>query len=109
MSKQDKEINHNFNIGDCVFVLNDYAIIPCLVIGIKSNPLYKSTIDTLPIIDKSTISYELIKIIRNRNSNAQVIYNVTLSEYNKYSYHSSKVYGNVDELLSDLKKTTEIP
>lgn len=107
MSKITKEINHNFNIGDCVFVLNNYAIIPCLVIGIESNPVYKSTINKIPSIDKNTISYKLLKIRKNRNNENQSVFEVSISEYDRYDYHSSKVYGSVNELLSDLEKTIE--
>ena len=107
MSKLTKEINHNFNIGDCVFVLDDYAIVPCLIIGIESNPVYTSTINKIPSIDKNTISYKLLKIRRNRNDKGQTVFEVSISEYDRYDYHSSKVYGSVDELLSDLEKTIE--
>lgn len=107
MSKITNEINHNFNIGDCVFILNDYAIRPCLVIGIESNPVYKSNINKTPSIDKNTISYKLVKIRKNRNNEGQIVFEVSNSEYDRYDYHSSKVYGSVDELLSDLEKTIE--
>ena len=107
MSKITKEINHNFNIGDCVFVLNNYAIVPCLVIGIESCPIYKPTVNKTPSIDKNTISYKLLKIRKNKNKEGRIIFEVGISEYDKYDYHSSKVYGSVDELLSDLEKTIE--
>lgn len=109
MSTQNKEINHEFNIGDIVYVLNDYAIMPGLVIGIESKPEYKLTIDEIPSIDKTTIIYRLIKLRRNKNKESKLIFEVSLSGYDEYSYHSSKVYANVGDLLSDLEKTTEIP
>lgn len=108
MSTQSKKINHKFNIGDYVFILHDYTIISCLIIGISCSPIYKPSINMPPTIDENTISYKLIKIIRSKNKNSQTTFNVTLSEYDRYDYHSSKVYKYVSDLLSDLEKTTEI-
>ena len=109
MSKITKEINHDFNIGDVVWILHDYAIIPCVIIGISCSPLYTEIIDGGECVDKNTIEYTLVKLRRHRNIDGLVMSMVSISDCNKYTYHSSKVYGIIDELLSDLKKTTEIP
>lgn len=107
MSKTTKEINHDFNIGDVVFMIKDNAIIPCVVIGITVGPIYDEKDSVFDLIDKETIRYTLIKIKKDFDKDSKPIFKVSSYEYDKYNYYCGYVYGSVDELLSDLEKTIE--
>lgn len=107
MSTQNKEINHNFNIGDVVFVLNEYTIIQCIIIGISCNTIYSKQYNPLDIIDKNTICYKLKRLLKFKETESIIAFEVTASQYDIYDYHSSKVYANVDNLLSDLRNSIE--
>ena len=107
MITKNKEVNHNFNIGDIAFVLNGYTIMQCIIIGISCNTTYSKEYNPLNIIDKTTICYKIKRLIKYKDEESKIVFEVSSSQYDIYDYHSNKVYANVDDLLSDLKKTIE--
>lgn len=107
MSKITKKINHNFNIGDVVYVLNEYTIVQSIIVGISCNTIYSKEYNPFNIIDKTTICYKVKKLLKYEDKESKIIFEVSSSQYDVYDYHSSKVYANVDDLLSDLRNSVE--
>ena len=107
MSKITKEINHNFNIGDVVFVIKDNVIVPCVVVSIFGCPTYDEKDSLFNLVNKGNTRYNLIKIKKDFDENSKPTFKVSSYEYDKYEYHCSYVYGSVDELLSDLRNSVE--
>ena len=107
MSEITKEINHDFNIGDVVFVIKDNIIVPCVVVGILGYPIYDKEDSVFNLVNKADTRYNLTKIKKDFDENSKPIFRLSSWEYDNYEYHCSRVYGNVDELLSDLEKTIE--
>lgn len=107
MSTQNKQINHDFNIGDIVFVIKDNAIIPCVVTSVIGCPIYEERDSIVNLVNKGNTKYNLIKIKKDFDENSKPIFKVSAYEYDKYEYHCSYVYGNVGELLLDLENTIE--
>lgn len=107
MSTITKEINHDFNIGDVVFVIKDNSIVPCAVVSVTGCPIYDEKDSLFNLVNKRETRYNLRKIKKDFDRNSKPIFKLSSWEYDNYEYHCSKVYGSVDELLSDLEMTIE--
>lgn len=107
MNKITNEINHDFNIGNVVFVIKDNVIVPCVVVSITGHPMYNAQDSVFNLVNKENTSYNLITIKKDFDENLKPTFRVSSNEYDKYEYHCGYVYGSVDELLSDLEKTIE--
>lgn len=107
MSTQNKEINHDFNIGDVVYILNEHTIIRSIIIGINCNTINSKESNPLNIIDKTTICYKVKALLKYKDKESNIVFEASSYPYDIYDYHSSKVYTNVDDLLSDLRNSIE--
>ena len=84
MNKLAKEINHNFNIGDIVFVIKDNAIIPCVVVSVIGCPTYDEKDSLFNLVNRKDTIYNLIKIKKDFDENSKPIFKVSSYEYDKY-------------------------
>lgn len=103
MSTQNKEINHNFEIGDIVYILKDYSIRKGIVTAIECSICTdKETSDTNNLLYKDTKCYTVCLITERDDK-----FSITSGTYYKDTYAYDKVYANVDDLLSDLRNSVE--
>lgn len=103
MSTQNKEINHDFKIGDIVYILKDYSIRKGIVTAIECSICTdKETSDTSKLFYKDTKCYTVCLITEIDDK-----FSITSGTYYKDSYNYNKVYANVDDLLSDLRNSVE--
>lgn len=111
MSTQNKEINHNFNIGDVVYILKDYSIrkgivtaMECSICTDKETPYIEDIIYCDSKVYTVCLITEHQKIgVEGIEQNFVIKSNTDYK--NKYNY--DKVYANVDNLLSDLRNSVE--
>lgn len=103
MSTQNKEINHDFKIGDIVYILKDYSIRKGIVTAIECSICTdKETSDASKLLYKDTKFYTVCLITERDDK-----FSITSGTYYKDSYNYSKVYANIDDLLSDLRNSVE--
>ena len=111
MSTQNKEINHDFKIGDIVYILKDYSIrkgivtaIECSICTDKETPYIED------IIYYDTKIYTVCLITEHQKIGVEGIeqnFVIKSNTYYKDSYNYDKVYANVDDLLSYLRNSVE--
>lgn len=103
MSTQNKEINHDFKIGDIVYILKDYSIRKGIVTAMECSVCTdKETSDTNELLYKDSKVYTVCLITEKDNK-----FSITSGTYYKDIYNYDKVYANVDDLLSDLRNSVE--
>lgn len=103
MNTQNKEINHDFKIGDIVYILKDYSIRKGIIAAIESSIcVNKETSDINKLFYPDTKLYTICLITERDNK-----FSIISGTYYKDSYNYSKVYDNVDDLLSDLRNSVE--
>lgn len=111
MSTQNKEINHDFKIGDIVYILKDYSIRKGIVTAIECSPNVGTYVSNMQeLLDYSTKIYTICIISNQDQINVKdykQLYVIKPNTYYKDSYSYDKVYSNVDDLLSDLRNSVE--